>query len=124
MLEILYVALPSNFYQVRSYEGPRAEDAPRQGFPCSNHRITINRFKKSSSLEQLAQMFEIWHVAMPSGLLSSMFKSRPQVPRWPLCQGVPGLNHRNRKIKKIFFFRTNWLRCLIFNMWHTLVDLK
>ena len=44
----------------------------------------------------MAHMFEIWYVALPSGSLPSLFKSRSQGPSqdglWP---GAPGLSHRN-----------------------------
>ena len=50
---------------------PGSKMAPRQGVLGSNHR---NIFKNLLLQNHLAQMFEILYVALPSGLLPSLFK--------------------------------------------------
>ena len=39
----------------------------------------------------LAQMLEIWYVALPGGHLPSLFKPRSKDPRWPCARGGPRL---------------------------------
>ena len=51
----------------------------------SNNRNTKKKVKKNLLQNHLAQMLEIWHVAMLGGLLPSLFKSRPQFSSWPWC---------------------------------------
>ena len=74
-----------------------------------NRNILENRLLQN----HVAQMLEIWYVALPNGPLPSS------------DQGVVVSNHRNtqKKYLKIFFFRTAWHRCLKFGMKHDVVVL-
>ena len=53
---------------------PGSKMAPRQGVLGSNHRMHRNIFKNLLLQNHLAQMFEIWYVALPSEPLPSLFK--------------------------------------------------
>ena len=44
-------------------------------------------FKNLLLQNYLAQVLEIWYVALPGGPLPSLFKPRPQGPRWPRARG-------------------------------------
>ena len=71
MLEIGYVALPRALLPSCSNEDHRVQDGLWPGVLGSNHR---NILKNLLLQNHLAQMLEIGYVALPSGLLPSLFK--------------------------------------------------
>ena len=52
-----------------------------------NHRNRWKIFKNLLLQNHLPQMFEIWFVALPGGLLPSLFKPRFEGPKWPYSRG-------------------------------------
>ena len=58
--------------------------SPRQGTLGLNPRSKKGNMKNKNLLcqNQLCQMLEIWHGAMPIGLLPCLFKLRSQFPNW------------------------------------------
>ena len=63
---------------------------------CLNQTIEMHRniFKNLLLQNHLAQMFQIWYVALPSGPLPSCSNEGPRVQD-DLWSVVVGLNHRN-----------------------------
>ena len=116
-LEIWFIALPGgplpSLLKPR-FQGPRWPRA--RGSSVRTTEKHKNIFKNLLCQNHMAQMFEIWYVALPSGPLPSLFRYRSQGPRWPLARG-PRFKPKKfiEKYSKIFF-RTTWLRCLKFGM--------
>ena len=75
MLEIWYVALPGgtlpSLFKPRS-QGPRWPRA--RGSKVQTIEMRRNILKNLLLQNHLAQMFETWYVALPSGPLPSLFK--------------------------------------------------
>ena len=67
-----------NFYQVYSNDGPGVRNGPAAGGGL---------WFKNEIQNCLAQVLEIWYVALPGAPLPSLFKPRSQGPRWPLARG-------------------------------------
>ena len=90
MFEIWFVALssgplPSLF---KIYEGPRIQDGPGpEGSQVQTIEMHRNISKNLLLQNHLAQMLEIWYVALPSGPLLSSFKRRSEIPKWPRPEG-------------------------------------
>ena len=55
--------------------------------PRFDHRNRPNILKNLLLLNHLPQMFEISFVALPGGLLPSLFKPRFEGPKWPYPRG-------------------------------------
>ena len=73
----------------------------------SNHRNAEKNIKKSSSPDRLAQMLIIWHVALPSNPLSTLFKRRSQGLKLHRARGPKFEPQKYTEIYlKLFFFRT------------------
>ena len=73
-----------DLYQVCSNGGPGVRNGPTAGGVLgSKMKYTQNLLLQNC----LAQVLEIWHVALPGGLLPSLFKPRSQGPRWPRARG-------------------------------------
>ena len=73
------------FYQICS--NGRVQNGPPQRVLGLNHRNRWKIFKNLLLQNYLPQMFEIRFVALPSGLLPSLFKPRFKGPKWPYPRG-------------------------------------
>ena len=73
------------FYQICSNGG--VQNGPPQRVLGLNHRNRWKIFKNLLLQNHLPQMFEIRFVALPSGLLPSLFKPRFKGPKWPYPRG-------------------------------------
>ena len=80
-----------DLYQVCSNGGPGVRNGPAAGGGGGGGGGL--GFKMKYILQNLllqnclAQMLEIWYVALPGGPLPSLFKPRSQGPRWPCARG-------------------------------------
>ena len=84
MLEIWYVALPSGPLPSLFKWWPQGPKWPwAGGLGFETRKILKNLLLQNC----LAQMLEIWYVALPSGPLPSLFKWWPQGPKWPWGRG-------------------------------------
>ena len=61
--------------------------APSQRVLGSNHRNTWKIFKHLFPQNHLPQMLEMRYVALSSGPLPSLLKSRSEGPTWPYARG-------------------------------------
>ena len=78
-------------YQVCSNNGPGSKKALRWGVLGSKMKhIFINPLLKNF----LAQVLEIWYVALPGGPFASLIRASFQGSKWPLARGLVS-NHRN-----------------------------
>ena len=73
-----------DLYQVCSNGGPGVRNGPAAGGLGFKNEIY---FKNLLLQNCLAQVLEIWYVALPGGPLPSLFKPRSQGPRWPRARG-------------------------------------
>ena len=73
-----------DLYQVCSNGGPGVRNGPAAGGLGFKNEIY---FKNLLLQNCLAQVLEIWYVALPGGPLPSVFKPRSQGPRWPRARG-------------------------------------
>ena len=84
---------------------PGSEVAPGQGSKVRTMEMHRNILKNLLLQNHLAQMFEIWYVALPSAPIPSFSNEGPRVQDglWP---GVPSLSHRNT-YKNIYKFSSS-----------------
>ena len=73
-----------HFYQVCSNDGPGVRNGSAAG---GSWVQKLNTLKNLLLQNCLAQVLEIWYVALPGAPLPSLFKPRSQGPRWPLARG-------------------------------------
>ena len=73
-----------DFYQVCSNGGPGVKNGPAAGGLGFKNEIY---FKNLLLQNSLAQVLEIWYVALPGGPLPSLFKPRSQGSIWPRPRG-------------------------------------
>ena len=76
--------------------------APRQGVLGSTNKKHRNIFKNLLCQNHMAQIFESWYVALPSGPLPSLFNCRSQGSRWPLAR-CPRSKENIETIKNLLF---------------------
>ena len=98
--------------------------APPQTVLGSNHRNMWKILKNLLLQNHFPRMLEIWYVALPGDPSPSLFKARSLGKMAPCCW-VLGSNHRNtlENMKKLFCFKTTWLRCMKFGIEHCVVEL-
>ena len=86
-LQFYYIALssslPPNLFKRRALGDKMA---PPERVLGSNHRNRWNIFKNLLQ-NHLPQMLEIMYVALSSGPLPSLFKSKSEGPTWPYARG-------------------------------------
>ena len=73
-----------DLYQVCSNGGPGLQNGPAAGGLGFKNEIYL---KKLLVQNCLAQVLEIWFVALLGGPLPSLFKPRSQDPRWSRARG-------------------------------------
>ena len=73
-----------DLYQVCSNSGPGVQNGPAAGRSWVEKGNILQNLLLQNCL---AQMLEIWYVALPGGPLPSLFKPRSRGPRWPRARG-------------------------------------
>ena len=71
-------------YQVCSNGGPGVQNGPAAGGSWVQKRNILQNLLLQNCL---AQVLEIWYIALPGGPLPSLFKPRSQGTRWPGARG-------------------------------------